>query len=183
MTLYDVLDFIEETGISLQQVKTCENFEHIKCTILHIEAIKKLEHDLGIEHLQISKYHDLDKLAFYYVLSVEDAHNLHTNIQKHHDPLCTDYKTSVEKVLDWESAHLTKPDKPLSAYETLLKYKPDEIPVIEPVLRDLGLWGEVNCRCISWEEFYKESATISALEVLALLERRIDYVKVIATIV
>jgi len=155
MTICDVLDFIEKTGVSLQQVEACENFEHMKYTILHREAIRKLERELGIEYLQISKYHDLDKLAFYYVLSVEDTHNLHTNIQKHHNPLCTDYKTSVEKILDWESAHLTKPDKPLSAYETLLKYKPDEIPVMEPVLRSLGLWGEINCRCISWQEFYK----------------------------
>lgn len=46
MTLYDVLDFIEEMGISLQQVKTCKNFEYMKYTILHIEAIKKLEHEL-----------------------------------------------------------------------------------------------------------------------------------------
>ncbi len=54
---------------------------------------------------------------------------------------------------------------------------------MEPVLRSLGLWGEINCRCISWEEFYKESASISSLEVLELLKLGIDYVKVIATVV
>ena len=42
MTICDVLDFIEETGVSLEQVKTCENFEHMKYTLLHIEAIKKI---------------------------------------------------------------------------------------------------------------------------------------------
>lgn len=155
----------------------------MKYTILHMDAIKELERKLGIEYLQISKYHDFDKLAFYYVLSDREAHNLHTSIQKHHDPLCTDYKVSIEKILDWESAHLTKPDKPLSAYETLLRYKPDEIPVMAPVLKDLGLWGEENCKCISWEDFYKKSALIPVSKVFELLERGIDYVKVISTVI
>ena len=64
MTICDVLDFIEKTGVSLQQVEACENFGHMKYTILYREAIKKLERELGIEYLQISKYHDLISLYF-----------------------------------------------------------------------------------------------------------------------
>lgn len=43
-----------------------------------------------------------------------------------------------EAAIDWESARFTKPDKPLDAYDTWLKYYQD-IPM-EETLRKLGFW-------------------------------------------
>ena len=42
-------------------------------------------------------------------------------------------------VLDWESARYTKPDKPLNAYETLVRFYPTMLGEILPILREMGI--------------------------------------------
>ena len=55
-------------------------------------------------------------------------------------PLSTfrDIPNKEEAAIDWESARFTKPEKPLDAYDTWLKYYYD-IPM-EETLRKLGFW-------------------------------------------
>jgi len=42
-------------------------------------------------------------------------------------------------IIDWECARYTKVDKPLNAYETLMKYYPEEVDNILPILKKLKL--------------------------------------------
>lgn len=62
---------------------------------------------------------DLDKLAYYLYLTKPKASEIHRATQSHHDRNALDYNVLCEMVFDWGSAHYTKPDKPLSAYENL----------------------------------------------------------------
>ena len=48
-------------------------------------------------------------------------------------------KNWLEIIIDWECARYTKPDKPLNAYETLLKYYPEVTDEVLPILEGLGL--------------------------------------------
>ena len=43
----------------------------------------------------------------------------------------------VETVIDWECARFTKPDKPLDAYETLIKFYPEYKEVYLPIILEL----------------------------------------------
>lgn len=53
-----------------------------------------------------------------------------------------DITNKIEAAIDWESARYTKPDKPLTAYETWLKYY-RHIDMAD-TLKALGLWGKVH---------------------------------------
>ena len=53
-----------------------------------------------------------------------------------------DIAGKIEAAIDWESARYTKPDKPLTAYETWLKYY-RHIDMVD-TLKALGLWGKVH---------------------------------------
>lgn len=50
-----------------------------------------------------------------------------------------DIVNKIEAVIDWESARYTKPDKPLTAYETWLKYY--RHIDMRDTLKALGLWA------------------------------------------
>lgn len=53
-----------------------------------------------------------------------------------------DIRNKIEAAIDWESARYTKPDKPLTAYETWLKYY-RHVDMVD-TLKTLGLWGKVH---------------------------------------
>lgn len=53
-----------------------------------------------------------------------------------------DIVNKIEAAIDWESARYTKPDKPLTAYETWLRYY-RHIDMVD-TLKALGLWGKVH---------------------------------------
>lgn len=53
-----------------------------------------------------------------------------------------DIRNKIEAAIDWESARYTKPDKPLTAYETWLKYY-RHVDMVD-TLKALGLWGKVH---------------------------------------
>lgn len=89
-------------------------------------------------------FHDLDKVLLYSILpflGTERIGKIHRKLAKHHsdiDKMEVDSKypssprTMKEIICDWESAHLSKPDKPLRARETCRKYHPS----LEPIFND-----------------------------------------------
>lgn len=84
-------------------------------------------------------FHDLDKLFMYIFLGfigVKRISKIHRKYAKHH--LCIGkrftFNNILEAVLDWESARFTKPDKPLNAWNTCLKYYPEWKLYVEDVL-------------------------------------------------
>ena len=111
-------------------------YKHRKIVIYLAKKYFKKNKDL----LKKVELHDLDKLFMYLFYEKELASDIHRDMISHHQICITksefDY---MEKVLDWESARYTKPDKPLNAYDTLIKYYPDMEDNILPILKSIGI--------------------------------------------
>lgn len=108
-----------------------KNFEYCAYTYRHRQAIKylieKIIHDeeLKTEMLKRAELHDIDKLVMYQVLERKDVHNIHSKTVSHHmtNDIPKSYNDYVEAILDYESAGYTKPDKPLNAYDFVIKMR------------------------------------------------------------
>ena len=92
------------------------------------------------ELLERLEKHDLDKMYLLLLYDKNVVKEVHRKISSHHD---NDIPKSnldyVEMVLDWESARYTKPDKPLNAYDTLVRFYPHLEDKILPVLEELNI--------------------------------------------
>jgi hypothetical protein len=102
--------------------------EHIAYTLKHKKALIMTYIDL-VGHLpsRYSRlyYHDTDKLFLYMYLrdsSLVSKYHLKSSI--HHAGNWETEMDKFEAILDYECARFTKEDKPLNAYETILKYNP-----------------------------------------------------------
>lgn len=103
------------------------------------------KYNLSKELLKKLEQHDLDKMFLYLFYEKEKVSNIHRQISNHHDNEIT--KTNddyIEMILDWESARYTKDDKPLNAYDTLIKYYKHLEPNILPILKNLKLDHPTN---------------------------------------
>ena len=128
---YKKLGFIGFVSLVLKNI--VDSYSHIVYSYKHHVCFKKVESYLrgNVVH----KYHDVDKIVMYALfpwLGVECINHIHTLWQNHH-PTYMDlngnkaYKPKdevewTEAVVDWECARFTKPDKPLNAYDTYIKY-------------------------------------------------------------
>lgn len=92
------------------------------------------------ELLEQLEKHDLDKMFLLLLYDKSLLKGIHRSISSHHDndiPKAElDY---IEMALDWESARYTKPDKPLNAYDTLVRFYPHLEDKILPVLEKINL--------------------------------------------
>lgn len=127
-----------------KNIKEC--YAHIPYTFRHYIAFLKTEKRLT--GFAVTFFHDWDKLLMFIFLPFLGERIINQWHQKHnsHHPtysvgkdwkriLKTEDKINwVEAIIDWECARLTKPDKPLDAYDTLMKY------VAQPYFEALGLW-------------------------------------------
>ncbi len=80
--------------------------------------------------------HDCDKLVLYLLpwMNEKQIQSFHRRHQSHH----VDYpqykvKQLLQTYIDWDCAALTKPDKPLNAFATLLHFYRDKLPLMLPV--------------------------------------------------
>ena len=78
---------------------------------------------LRAELLERARIHDMDKMVMYLFMDQQKAQLMHIQTQPHHleNNLPRTYMDLVETVIDYECAPYTKPDKPLNAYEFVLK--------------------------------------------------------------
>ena len=119
------------------------NYEYCAYTYRHREVIK--DEKTKEKMLRRAEYHDLDKLVLYQFLEHEESHNYHRQTQPHHmeNNLEKSYYDKLEAILDYESAGYTKPDKPLNAWDFLMKrpdkFKKDEYEDLLQICRDLGI--------------------------------------------
>ena len=118
------------------------NFEDLVYTYKHRKVVKFLgELYFGDDELmeQLNR-HDMDKMYLLLFYDKERFNMFHNLLASHHDndipKTDLDY---IEMVLDWESARYTKEDKPLNAYDTLLKYYPHLEDKILPILEEMGI--------------------------------------------
>lgn len=126
----------------LKNIKEC--YLHIPYTFKHYIKIIELQ----FFYYGRVKYflHDLDKIAMYVLLpflGVKKIKKIHRKWSKHHiwedkpEKKCN-YE---EAILDWESAHYTKIDKPLTALEIVeSKWKNSvHYPFLVKELQKIGL--------------------------------------------
>ena len=126
---------------------TLESFRY---TWEHKKAFLKVEKELLGRISFRGLKHDLDKLLWWYPLGFLLGKDSNW-VQKHHQS-CSKHHTQsagiktradyVEMIIDWECARLTKPDKPLNAYQTLYKFYPEQEANILPILKELNLAHE-----------------------------------------
>lgn len=101
------------------------------------------------------KWHDMDKIVMFVLfpwLGPDCINDIHTLTQPHHPCYWADGEKLNkpwwtvdwhQAVVDWECARFTKPDKPLNAYDTLLKYYNEEKNYFRSAMDamiDLGLY-------------------------------------------
>jgi hypothetical protein len=125
-----------------------KNFEYCKYTYLHrkalthyIEKNKYLEPEEKKALLERAKVHDMDKLTLYLFRDKEKASKYHRENTSHHIKSNTQYSELdlLESIFDYECAALTKPDKPLNAYDTVIKYYSEFKDVYLPELKRLHM--------------------------------------------
>lgn len=128
-----------------------KNWDYITYSIHHKKVVEYLSRtitkDKGFseevlqrlfENVQV---HDLDKVFSYLFLEKKMASKLHRETSLHHmeNKIPKEVEHYLEAICDYESAAYTKPDKPLNAYDTVLKYVHNEER--EPLLSFLQKLG------------------------------------------
>ena len=128
-----------------------KRFTKISYTIRHKNAFLKVEKQLRGRNTLRGYLHDIDKPFLYLALWIkyEDIQKIHRKNSKHHvrNDLVKTKDDLIDTIIDWECARITKPDKPLNAYETLLKFYPDKKDEFLPLIREL-LPEEIKQACI-----------------------------------
>lgn len=82
--------------------------------------------------------HDWEKPFLYMIPGIDEkkVQTMHRNAHPHHAQ-CIEKRTRIEHFfemyIDWACAAITKPDKPLDAFETLVHFYPELIPQMLPV--------------------------------------------------
>lgn len=127
------------------------SYKHIPYTWKHYLAFMKVQKQL-LGYYRI-KFHDWDKLLMFIFLPFlgeRIINQWHQKHNKHHPTYTTGknwdrnlkdpYKVDwIEAIIDWECARFTKPDKPLNAQDTCLKYYLEYYEVVKPYLKKLRL--------------------------------------------
>lgn len=124
-----------------------ENMCYLEYTYLHRKAFKYVVNLLikdpkdKAEMLERAKLHDLDKALMYTLIPKKRASKIHRQTSSHHmeNGLQKNRYDFMEAVLDYECAGLTKPDKPLNAFDTINKYGRDNIPQLMEIMKELGI--------------------------------------------
>ena len=117
-----------------------EKIKKIIYTLRHKKAFLKVEKQLTGKNTLRGYLHDSDKILLYlfcFWMNVKDIHKFHRKMNRHHvkNNLKKTTNDLIETIIDWECARLTKPDKPLNAYDTLMKFYPDYKKIYLPIIK------------------------------------------------
>lgn len=92
----------------------------------HRKAVLDVERRCVGHNTLLTRMHDLDKFIMCIFLVPDDAiSRIHRFLSWHHPNNKVGWFRLDEAIFDWESARFTKPDKPLNARDTCLKYYPE----------------------------------------------------------
>lgn len=108
-------------------------------TLDHKKAFLKMEKKLLGKNTIRGYLHDLDKIVLKLFLDKETVSKLHRSYSRHHINRAHTRKDYIQMVIDWECSRYTKPDKPLTARETLHKFFPKLELKILPILDEFSL--------------------------------------------
>lgn len=118
------------------------NKDHIKYTMKHKRAFLEMEKKLLGHNTVRGFFHDLDKIFMYLVTSKSQEKKVSKFHRKHscHHPIRARTKSDyIQMIIDWECSRFTKPDKPMTARQTLYKLFPEMEDKILPLLEELNL--------------------------------------------
>ena len=154
-----------------------KSLNHIKYTILHKDAILSLQKDfINIIPPMNLDNHDRDKIVYYLLLNdTKVASKLHRETMKHHG-FPTTNELCYEIIFDYESAHMTKADKPLSAYDTVIVHHKELLDVLTPFLKELNLWEKSSEYVISYEDMIKNFDSIDDEGLINEIIKSLKYV-------
>lgn len=118
-----------------------ERLQKIAYTLNHKKAFLQVEKKLRGKNTLRGYFHDVDKPFLYAILwwlDKKEIQEMHRSHSKHHvgNNLKKSKEDLLDAVIDWECARLTKPDKPLNAYETLMKFYPEHKDVFLPIIKE-----------------------------------------------
>ena len=107
-------------------------------TLEHKLAFLEREHYLTGHYSVRGIVHDWEKPFLYlcpWIDSEKKIQEMHRRFSPHHVgcPKTSKVEHLIEMYIDWDCAAITKPDKPLNAFETLVHFYPDFIKVMLPV--------------------------------------------------
>lgn len=118
-----------------------KRYKKIIYTLKHKKAFLLVERQLRGKNTLRGYLHDLDKPFLYmaFWIKLEDIQKIHRNRNAHHvrNNLPKTREDLIDSIIDWECARLTKPDKPLNAYQTLIKFYPDQKETFLPLIKEL----------------------------------------------
>lgn len=163
-----ILEYLTKNGLCTN------NIEYQRYTARHQQAFMAVEYILEGKIRTSSLLHDTDKLAVYGLIDAEETNKIHIELSRHHIANCKTTNDIIDCVIDYECARLTKPDKPLNAYNTIMKFRPNTYSKLKPALEKFGVdsginvelnfekWNQIKDRV--FEEYYKYNiAAISRL--------------------
>lgn len=109
-------------------------------TLKHKIAFLKVEKKLRGKNTLSGYMHDIEKPFLYlfcFWLNTSKIHQIHQKYNRHHvrNSLKKTDDDLLDTIIDWECARMTKPDKPLNAYDTLIKYYPEYVTSYLPIIK------------------------------------------------
>ncbi len=114
-----------------------KNFHY---TWTHKKAILEVEKRLLGRVTLGGLLHDVDKLFLYLIFSKKTVSKIHRSYSRHHTGNHKSKKDIINALIDWESARMTKVDKPETPKEYLLRCIPEFTNVYKGTMQELGLW-------------------------------------------
>lgn len=109
-------------------------------TLRHKVAFLQVEKKLRGKNTLSGYLHDAEKPLMYlfcFWMDAERIHAFHCRHNRHHvkNHLKKSPDDLLDTVIDWECARMTKPDKSLNAYDTLMKYYPQYQSTYLPIIK------------------------------------------------
>ena len=116
---------------------------HRRALMYYIQDNRFLTEEERKELLDRAMIHDMDKMTLYLFWNKQDASDYHRSTAGHHLKGTWQTDTSkydiLESIFDMECAALTKSDKPLNAYDTVMHFYPELSDLFLPELKRLHM--------------------------------------------
>lgn len=112
--------------------------DYIKYTMKHRKAFREVEKRLNGRNSIRGYIHDLDKVILYLILGIRLTNKIHRRFSKHHRRAICE-KDYLQQIIDWQSAPITKEDKPYNAYQTMKLFHNNEEGIYMHLLLKYGL--------------------------------------------
>ena len=117
-----------------------ERIQKIHYTLKHKLAFLQVEKQLRGKNTLSGYLHDTEKPLMYlfcFWMSIADIHKFHRAHNRHHvkNNLKKSPDDLLDTIIDWECARITKPDKPLNAYDTLMTFYPEHRATYLPIIQ------------------------------------------------